>query len=104
MDITPISGLVNVVLIPVVAALALKIKQMTPQINRAFSQAGALRLKSNAVLGLFDKLENLTKDLTSAAASGDISNEEAQTLLAEVQTILADPAVKDLKNFVAKLE
>lgn len=82
-------------------------KKLVPQLDEAISQReDAIRLtaeilkKSGKVLPLFDKLKKLSYDYTNAAASGDISNEEAQTLIADIKIIANDPAVTELQKLI----
>ncbi len=82
-------------------------KKLVPQLEEAISQReDAIRLtaeilkKSGKVLPLFDKLKRLSYDYTNAAASGDISNEEAQTLIADIKVIANDPVIDDLQKLI----
>ena len=82
-------------------------KKLVPQLEEAISQReDAIRLtaeilkKSGKVLPLFDKLKRLSYDYTNAAASGDISNEEAQTLIADIKVIANDPVMDDLQKLI----
>ncbi len=106
-DLTLISEILNVVVIPAAAIFAVKIKQYKPQIEEAVSQkneaveiAETIYQKSSSALLVFEKLKKLSYDYNNAAASGDISNEEAQTLLADVKVIADDPAVKELQTLL----
>lgn len=106
-DITLFSELLNVIVIPTIAFLAYKAKQYKPQIQEAEDNAKEaigiaenVYQKASSVLPLFENLQKLSYDYTNAAASGDISNEEAQTLLADIKVIADDPAVKELREII----
>lgn len=106
-DIALFSEVLNVVVIPIVAYFAYKTKQYKPQIaeakaqvNEAVSVAEDIYAKSSMILPLFDKMNKLTYDYTNAAASGDISNEEAQTLIADIKVIAEDPAVLEFRKMI----
>jgi hypothetical protein len=106
-DITLFSELLNVIVIPTIAFLAYKARQYKPQIQEAEDNAKEaigiaenVYQKASSVLPLFENLQKLSYDYTNAAASGDISNEEAQTLLADIKMIAEDPAVTDLRTML----
>ncbi len=107
-DLSLISEILNVIVVPAAAVLIVKIKQYKPQIEDAISQkdeaisiAEDIYAKSKIVIPLFDKLEKLTNDYTSAIANdGAISEEETQALLADAGMIVNDPAVKELREVI----
>jgi hypothetical protein len=107
-DLTFISELLNVVVIPAAAIFAVKIKQYKPQIEDAISQkdeavsiAEDIYAKSKTVIPLFQKLRKLTDDYTRAIANdGAISEEETQALLADAGLIAKDPAVQELIDVI----
>ena len=111
-DIALFSEVLNVVVIPIVAYFAYKTKQYKPQIaeakvqvNEAVSVAEDIYEKSSMILPLFDKLQKLTYDYTNAAASGniskgDISNEDAQRLIADIKIIADDQAVLEFRKMI----
>ncbi len=94
---------------PVLAAVFYKLKQYKPQLEEAMKSvdsaatvAEEIYQKSALVMPLFEKLQKLTSDYTNAAASDGISNEEAQTLLADIEVIANDQAVSELKGILEK--
>lgn len=99
-DLNQISEVLNVVLIPATAILAVYVKKLTPQIKESLHDIATFTVKAGAVINLIEKLSKLADNLTEAAASGDISQEESQALLAEVKGITTDQAVMDLKNLI----
>ncbi len=82
--------------------------KLIPSFSKAISQkedavklAAELFEKSSQILPLFDKLNKLSSDYTEAAANGDITNEEAQTLIADIKIIATDPAITELRTSIS---
>jgi len=100
MDAQPFIGLLTVLFATASAVLALKLKQLSPQLRLAENSIKLFVEESGLILGLLSNLGSLLNSLELAASDGDISNEEAQKLIADGKEILSNPVFTDLKNLI----
>jgi len=101
LDPESISYLVNVILLPILGVLIIKVRKYAPALAMYASQVATLRRQTRTVLNVLGSVRAIASTVDKSLADGRLDPEEAEQIIVQIKELVDSPEVQVLMGELA---